>query len=90
MVVLHKPRTHTDHRVVLGVFREYGVTSHCSYFKGRTIWPILEDKGRTRQIEGYFHFNALKIKIKRPPSKYSSNSEPWISDTTWKLADQRM
>ena len=35
------------------------------------------------------HFRALKRKIKKPSGKYRSTLAPWISDTTWKIADHR-
>ena len=31
----------------------------------------------------------LKRKINKPSRKNISTLEPWISDTTWKIADQR-
>ena len=63
--------------------------SHCTYVKGRTTWPVQEDKGGIRQIEGDFHFRDLKRKIKKPSRKDRSTLLPWISGTTWKIADQR-
>ena len=68
---------------------EKGATRYRAYSKGRTTWPIWEDKGRISQIEGAFHFRALKRNIKKPSRKDRTTSAPWISDTTWKLADQR-
>ena len=35
------------------------------------------------------HFRDMKRKIKKPPRKNRSTSTPWISDATWKIADQR-
>ena len=90
MVGLQEPRTPTDHRMVLGVLFGEGVTRHRAYVTGRTTWPIREEKGRTRQNEGASHFRALKRKVKKPLSKDRTISAPWILDTTWKLADQRM
>ena len=64
MVGLREPRTPTDHRMVLGVLLGDGVTRYRAYVKGQTTWPIPEEKGRARQIEGDFHFRVLKRKIK--------------------------
>ena len=48
MVGLREPRTPTEHQMVLGVICGDRVMRHRAYIKGRTTWPILEDKGRTR------------------------------------------
>ena len=88
MVGLREPRTSTDHRMVLGVLIGEGVTRHRAYVKGRTTWPIQEEKGRTRQ-EGASHFRDLKRRVQKPSRKDRTTSAPWILDKTWKLADQR-
>ena len=59
---------------------------HCAYVKGRTTWPIQEEKGRTRQIEGDFHFRDLTRKIKKLSRKDVSTSALWILDTNRKIA----
>ena len=69
MVCLREPRTPTDHWMVLGVLCGEGVTRHRIYVKGQTTWPIQEEKGGTRQTEGYFHFSDLKRKVKKPSRK---------------------
>ena len=89
MVGLREPITHTDHQMVLGVLRGDRVMRHRAYVKGGTTWTILEEKGRTRHIEGNLQFRDLKRKIKKTSRKDRSISSPWISDTTWKVADQR-
>ena len=35
-------------------------------------------------------FKALKRKVKKPTRKDRTTSALWISETTWKLVDQRM
>ena len=45
-------------------YREAWVTRYRAYVKGQTTWPIPEEKGRARQIEGDFHFRTLKRNIK--------------------------
>ena len=75
--------------MVLGVRSGYGVTRDRAYVKGRTTWPIREEKGKTRYIEGDLKFRDLKRKIKKPSRKDRSTSAPWISDTTWKIAYHR-
>ena len=69
MLGLREPRTPSDYRMVLGILRGDGVTRHCAYVKGHTTWPIREEKGRTRQLEGALHFRALKRKTKKPSGK---------------------
>ena len=87
MVGLQEPRTPTDHWMVLEVLCGDRVMRHRAYFKGRTTWPIQEEKGRTRQIKGAFHFRYLKRKIKKLSRKDISTSAPWISDNNRKIAD---
>ena len=41
------------------------------------------------QPEGALHLRALKKKTKKPSRKERSTLAPWISDITWKIADQR-
>ena len=89
MVGLQEPITPTDHRMVLGLLCGDRVTSNRAYVRGRTTWPVREEKGRTRQIEGDLHFKDLKRKIKKPSRKDRSTLSPWIPETTWKIADQR-
>ena len=48
MVGLREPRTPTDHWMVLGVLLGDRVMRYRAYVKGRTTWPIQEEKGRTR------------------------------------------
>ena len=42
------------------------------------------------QIEGASHFRSLKSKVKKQSMKYRTTLALWISDTSWKLTDQRM
>ena len=49
----------------LGVLLGEGVTSNCTYVKGKTTWPIWEEKGRARQNEGDSNLRALKRKVKK-------------------------
>ena len=60
---------------------------HRAYVKGRTTWPIQEEKGRTRQIYKDFHFRDLKRKINKLSRKDRSTSALWISDTNRKIED---
>ena len=69
MVGLQEPRTSTDHWMVLGVLCGYMVMGHCTYTKGRTTWPILEEKKITRKIKGALKFRDLKRNIKKPSRK---------------------
>ena len=62
---------------------------HRAYVKGRTTCTIRKEKGTMRHREGDFHFRDLKRKIKKLSRKEISTSALWISDTTWKIADQR-
>ena len=87
MVGLREYRTPTDHQMVLGVLCGDRVMMHRAYVKGRTTWPIREEKEIKRQIEGDFKFRDLKRKIKKTSRKDRSTSAPWISDTTWKIED---
>ena len=89
MVGIRGPRTPTDHWMGMGVLRGDRFMRYRAYVKGRTTWLIQEKKGRTRQIEGVLHFRAMKRKIKNLSRKDRSTLVPWISDTTWKIADQR-
>ena len=71
----------------LGVLCGDRFMRHRAYIKGRTTWPIQEEKGRTRQIEGDFHFRDMKRKIKKLSRKDISTLALWISDTNRKIAD---
>ena len=57
---------------------------HC---KEQSIWPIVETKEGPVQL-GDSQFSDLKKMVKKPSQK-SRKVEPWISDATWRLADQR-
>ena len=89
MIVLWEPRTPTDYWMVLGIICGDMVVRHRAYVKEWTTWPIQEEKGRTTQKEDDLHFRDLKRKIKKPSRKDRSNLSPWISEKTWKIADQR-
>ena len=86
---LREPRTPTEHWMVLELLCGDRAMMHREYLKGRTTWPIREEKGTTQKIGGDLHFRNMKRKIKKPSSKEISSSAPWISDITWKIADQR-
>ena len=68
MVGLRGPRTPTDNRMVLVVIIGEGATRHYTYLKGRTTWPIQEEKGRTSQ-DGDSLFRDLKGRVKKPSRK---------------------
>ena len=78
MVGLREPRTPIGHRMVLRVIIGEGVTRHRAYVKGRTTWPIQEEKKITRHNEGALHFRALKRKVKKPSKKDRTTLAPWI------------
>ena len=78
----------TKHRMVLVILTGEGVREHRRYNKERTTWPITEATGGTRQ-DGDENFMALKRRVNKPSRKDITMSAPWISDTTWRLSDQR-
>ena len=78
----------TDHQMVPGLIIGEGARRHRRYDKELATWPITEVKGGTRQ-EGDSHFMALKRRVKKTSQREITTSEPWISDTTWRMVDQR-
>ena len=71
----------------LGVLIGEGVKRQHGYTKGRTTWYILVKGGTRQEVDS--QFMALKRRVKKPSRKDRTTSAPWISDTTWKLSDQR-
>ena len=87
-VGIREPRIPTDHWMVLLELIGDGARRHRWYGMELTTWPITEANGGTIQ-EGDYHFMALNQRVKKPSRKGRTTTAPWISDTTWRLADQR-
>ena len=78
----------TYHRIVLGEIIGEGVRRQRRYCKEQATCPITAAKGG-RGKEGDSYFNDLKRGVKNPSQKGRTTTAPKISETTWRLADQR-
>ena len=87
-VGIEEPRMPTDHRMVLRKLIGEGARRHHWYGKVWATCSIMEAKGGIEQ-EGGSQSIALKQRVKKPSQTGQTTTAPWISDITWRLADQR-
>ena len=87
-VGIRETRMPTDHRMVLGELIGEEARRHQLYDKERSTWPITSAKGGTGKEVGSY-FNNLKRRFKKPSHMGRTMMATWISDATWRLADQR-
>ena len=73
--------------MIMSKFGEVGVRRNRGYCKARSIWPIVATKGGPMQDRAT-HSSNLKKAVKKPIWK-AQLTAPWISEATWRLADQR-
>ena len=85
---IKESRMPTDHRMVLGKLIGEGARRHHWYGKFWSTWPIMEAKGGTGQ-EGGPHSIYLKQRVKKPSHTGQTTTVTWISETIWRLEDQR-
>ena len=85
---IREPRMPTYHRMVLDKLIGEGIKRNFCYGKEQATWPITTPKGGTGK-EGDSHFNDLNRRVKKLSRRVRNTTAPWISDTTWRLADQR-
>ena len=85
-VAVRDPRHNSDHYMVLGCLPSAPPTEHKRYLGGRKRWPVRPPRELTRTDQ---LFAALRRAVPRAqPREARQNS--WISESTWRLIDERV
>ena len=85
-VSVRDPRHNTDHFMVVVCLRSAPEREHALYIKGRRKIPLIPPTEPTRK-DGIFE--ALRRAVLKPHSR-ETHKNVWISDETWRLANERV
>ena len=85
-VAVRDPRHNSDHYMVLGCLPSAPPTEHKQYLGGRKRWPVRppQEPTRTDQL-----FAALRRAVPRAQPR-EARRNAWISESTWRLIDERV
>ena len=85
-VAVQDPKHNSDHYMVLGCLPSFPLTEHKRYLGGRKLWPVRPPREPTRTDQ---LFAALQRAVPRAqPRKARLNT--WISESTWRLINERV
>ena len=76
----------SDNYMVVGHLRGGAAREHVRYIRGRRRMPLLPPKEPTREDE---LFGDLRWVVPKP-HEWEKHRNAWISDKTWRLADERV
>ena len=85
-VAVRDPRHNSDHYMVVGQLRGGKAREHVQYIKGRRRLPLLPPKEPMREDK---LFGDLRRAVPKPHEQ-EKHRNAWISDETWRLADERV
>ena len=85
-VAVRDPRHNSDYYMVLGCLPSAPPTEHKRYLGGRKRWPVRppQEPKRTDQL-----FAALRRAVPREQPR-EARRNAWISESTWRLIDERV
>ena len=86
-VCIREPKLFIDQRMVLEKIRECGDRKKIKHHSNRASWPIATPKRGQMFWEDATSDDLQKDSNK--PMYKARGKEMWISEATWKLADQR-
>ena len=85
-VAVRYPRHNSNHYMVVGHLRSETTWEHARYIKGRRKMPLQPPKEPTREDE---LFGDLRRAVPKPNER-EKHRDTWISEDTWRLADERV
>ena len=85
-VSVRDPSHNTNHYMVVGHLRSTKARDHAHYIKGRREMPLKPPKEPTREDE---LFEDLQREVPKPHER-EQHKNAWISEETWRLADERV
>ena len=85
-VAVRDPRHNSDHYMVVGHIRGGLAREQVQYIRGRRRMPLLPPKEPTREDE---LFGDIRRAVPKPHER-EKHRNAWISDETWRLADERV
>ena len=85
-VAVRDPRHNSDHYMVVGHLRGGSAREHVQYIRWRKRMPLLPPKEPTREDE---LFGDLRRAVPKPHER-EKHRNAWISDETWRLANERV
>jgi exonuclease III len=87
---LREPRYNTDHLMVMGEIMPATRRENFAYLRGRRRFPLKRNKNTTTMSTAYVMFSEFRSLIDtRDEQPTWKSREPWISENTWRLIDQR-
>ena len=85
-MAVRDPRHNSDHYMVVGQLRRGTAWEHVRYIKRPRRLPLLPPKEPTREDK---LFEDLQRAVPKPHER-EKHRNAWISDETWRLADERV